>query len=201
MKEREAQKRQREGLEKVDQDPSVGRRSKINWHESKLLIKYQSPEEPIDFDDVAEYLDQVEEYARAVLNDLSLDPESKTLCIDAHRLTFDNEYFEESADSSVALRLFEHATSMKGLLKIDAPNRQQVNLMLCKMAQISALTSMPHLGSVKIKQGKAAEKHRADRLRNGEIRRLRAQGEKVSVLAEQFGLKERRIKRIISNKK
>lgn len=173
------------------------KRSTINWYESEILIKHKSPEEPTTADGVAEYLDQVEDYAHAVLKDIGIDTPTIPLSLE-HRLALHNpEYFEETADGSVAVSLLENVTFLKRLLALESPTRNQVNCMLWMMAQISALTSMPHLGSAKIKQGKAAEKHRANRLRDTEIKKRRDKGEKISVLATRFELSERRILKIL----
>jgi hypothetical protein len=178
-------------MDELDANPSVGRRSTINWHKSSLLIKHESPQEPIDFDDVEEYLDQVEEYAIAVLADVGIVNPVIPLSMEDRRKLFDEEHFEHSADANVAVKLLENAGFLKGLLTHEAPTPHQVRVMLWLMAEISALTSMPHLAAVQ------RERARKDmRVRNEKIRTRRKQGEKVSVLAAEYKITERQILKI-----
>lgn len=176
----------------------MGRRSKMNWGESELLVKHTSPEEPVSAEGVAAYLDEVESYARAVLHDLGIDDPVIPLPIATRYELFDEENFEDHADGAVAVQLLENVSFLKSLLTIEIPTSQQVNCMLWMMAQISRLTSMPYIGTARLLRDKVATQ-RAARKRCADIRRDRSAGEKIATLAKKYGLTERRIKQIVAN--
>ena len=165
---------------------------KINWKQSSVLVEHTAPNLPEGPNDIGDYLDSVETYARNVLADLGIEEPSIPVSLEIRHQLSDQKYNERSADAVVGIRLLEYSALLKEALKRTPPkDTENINLLLVTMAQICGLSLMPSLSHVQ-----RIRARKDNRERDEKIREHRKQGKKVAVLAVEHNLSERQILKI-----
>jgi len=165
----------------------------IDWRESKRLHDLDAPVLwEHRYDDLDGYLEDIIKFASSVLKAIGIDNPTVPLALNDRVKLIDQKRLRELADGHVALRLFENATGLRKMLEektLKTP--EQFHLALYLMGEIADLL---HAGDSVYAQHARTVRDNYDR--DEEIRNRRAAGEKVSVLALEFGLSEKQIGRI-----
>lgn len=165
----------------------------VDWRESRRLHKLDAPVLwEHRYDDLDGYLEDIIKFASSVLQAIGIDNPTVPLASNDRDKLIDQKRLRESADGYVALRLFENATGLRKMLGDKTPKTpEQFHLALYMMGEIADLL---HAGDSAHAQHARTMPDNYDR--DEEIRNRRAAGEKVSVLALEFGLSEKQIGRI-----